>query len=125
MQNLTRFTRRHVASGSAILYLPLYLVWHGIDLAPMSMAEIAIQTVFQGVLVTIVSMVLYGRAIAILGASGGAAFLALVPALSAVFAIPLLGEWPRSTDWFGIALISIGVFLASGGPLHIERRVRR
>jgi hypothetical protein len=35
---------------------------------------------------------LYGRAVAILGASGGAAFGALVPALSALLAIPLLDE---------------------------------
>jgi len=41
----------------------------------------------------------------------------LVPALSALFAIPLLGEWPSETDWAGIALISAGVYLASGGPL--------
>jgi len=44
--------------------------------------------------VTIISVVLYGRAIVILGASVSAAFGALVPLLSAVIAIPLLGEWP-------------------------------
>jgi drug/metabolite transporter (DMT)-like permease len=69
------------------------------------------------VLVTIVSLLLYSRAVAILGASGGATFGALVPALSALLAIPLLDEWPNETDWAGIALISAGVYLASGGPL--------
>ena len=83
----------------------------------MPIADLAIQTIFQGVLVTIVSLILYGRAVVILGASGGAAFGALVPALSALFAIPLLGEWPNGTDWVGIALVSVGVYLASGGPL--------
>ena len=66
---------------------------------------------------TIVSLLLYGRAVAILGASGGAAFGALVPALSALLAIPLLDEWPNKTDWVGIVLVSAGVYLASGGPL--------
>ena len=42
---------------------------------------------------------------------------ALVPALSAVFAIPLLGEWPSKTDWVALVLISTGVYLSSGGPL--------
>jgi drug/metabolite transporter (DMT)-like permease len=65
--------------------------------------------------VTIVSIVLYGRAVAVLGASGGAAFGALVPGLSALFAIPALGEWPAGTGWAGIGLISAGVYLASGG----------
>jgi drug/metabolite transporter (DMT)-like permease len=83
----------------------------------MPFADIALQVSFQGVLVTIVSLLLYGRAVAILGASRGAAFGALVPALSALFAIPLLGEWPNKTDWAGIVLISAGVYLASGGPL--------
>jgi drug/metabolite transporter (DMT)-like permease len=49
--------------------------------------------------------------------SGGAAFGALVPALSALLAIPLLDEWPNETDWVGIVLISAGVYLTSGGPL--------
>ncbi len=41
----------------------------------------------------------------------------MVPALSALFAIPLLGEWPNRADWAGIILISAGVYLASDGPL--------
>jgi drug/metabolite transporter (DMT)-like permease len=106
-----------VATGSSIVYLPLYLAWRGARLAEMSLTELAFQAIFQGVLVTIVSLLLYGRAIAILGVSGGAAFGALVPVLSAFFAIPLLGEWPDGSDWLAIALIAAGVYLASGGPL--------
>jgi len=115
-----------VSTGSAIIYLPIYLALHGTRLDQMSIAEIAIQTIFQGVLVTIVSLILYGRAIVILGASGGAAFGALVPALSALLAIPLLGEWPNAADWVGIGLVSVGVYLASGGPLPswAQREVR-
>jgi drug/metabolite transporter (DMT)-like permease len=32
-------------------------------------------------------------------------------------AIPLLGEWPAPLDWLGVAVISTGVYLASGGPI--------
>jgi drug/metabolite transporter (DMT)-like permease len=106
-----------VATGSLALYLPIYIASHGARLAQVPLADIVGQAVFQGILVTIVSLLLYGRAIAILGASGGAAFGALVPALSALFAIPILGEWPSGSDWVGIVLISAGVYLASGGPL--------
>jgi len=105
-----------VSTGSLVIYLPAYLALHGTRLAQMPLADLTGQALFQGILVTIVSLLLYGRAVAILGASGGAAFGALVPALSALFAIPLLGEWPSETDWVGIALISAGVYLASGGP---------
>ncbi|MBI2204687.1 MAG: EamA family transporter [Candidatus Rokubacteria bacterium] len=78
-----------VSTGSLVIYLPIYLALHGTRLARMPLADFTVQAMFQGVLVTIVSLVLYGRAVAILGASGGAAFGALVPALSALFAIPL------------------------------------
>src|SRR5215472_3002599 len=71
-------------------------------------ADFAVHAVFQGLLVTIISVVLYGRAIFILGASAGAAFGALVPVLSAVIAIPLLGEWPSGADWAGVVVISAG-----------------
>jgi drug/metabolite transporter (DMT)-like permease len=61
----------------------------------------------------------YGRELLILGASGGSAFGALVPALSALLAIPVLGEWPTKSGWVGIVLISGGVYLASGAPLPV------
>jgi drug/metabolite transporter (DMT)-like permease len=106
-----------VSTGSLVIYLPIYLAVYGTRLAQLPLAEIAVQAIFRGVLVTIVSLLLYGRAVAILGASGGAAFGALVPELSALLAIPLLDEWPNETDWVGIVLISAGVYLTSGGPL--------
>ena len=106
-----------VSTGSLVTYLPLYLALHTNRLAQVPLAELAAQAIFQGVVVTIISLLLYGRAVAILDASGGSAFGGLMPALSALFAIPLLGEWPNATDWVGIVLISAGVYLASGGPL--------
>jgi len=110
-----------VSVGSLAIYLPVYLAWRGAALARIPLTELAIQVVFQGVLVTIVSLLLYGRAVALLGAPHGAAFGALVPALTALIAIPLLGEWPHATDWLAIVLISAGVYLASGGPTPLRR----
>ena len=42
---------------------------------------------------TIVSLVLSGRSVALVGVSGETAFGPLVPAFSALIAIPHLGEW--------------------------------
>ena len=108
-----------VSSGSLVIYAPLYMGLHGLHLAGVTVTEFAVQVIFQGIVVTIASLVLYGRAVLILGASGGSAFGALVPALSALLAIPLLGEWPTASGWGGIILISAGVYLASGGPLPV------
>jgi drug/metabolite transporter (DMT)-like permease len=114
-----------VATGSLVIYLPIYLALYKARLAQLTLAEFTVQAFFQGVLVTIVALVLYGHAIAILGASGGAAFGALVPALSVLFAIPLLAEWPSESGWIAIVLVSAGVYLASGGPLPHRRALAR
>ncbi len=110
-----------VSTGSLVICLPIYLFLRGARLAELTLGEFAIQALFQGVLVTIVALLLYCRAVAILGASGGAAFGALVPKLSALLAIPLLAEWPTPAGWIAITLVSAGVYLASGGPLAPRR----
>ena len=37
--------------------------------------------------------------------------------MAALLAIPALGEWPKPADWLSIVVITVGVYLASGGPL--------
>ena len=36
--------------------------------------------------------------------------------MTAVLAIPILGEWPAIHDWVAVGLISAGVYIVSGGP---------
>ena len=60
---------------------------------------------------------LYGRMVSLLGATSGAAFVALMPVMTGLMGIPALGEWPTAIDWVAIALISIGLYVVSGGPL--------
>src|SRR5258708_25270925 len=108
--------RRLSLSGSLVSYAPVYLALRGFHLAGVSLNGLITQVIFQSIVVTIISLILYARAVAILGASGGSAFGALVPALSALFAIPLLDEWPTIPGWIAITLISGGMYLASRGP---------
>jgi drug/metabolite transporter (DMT)-like permease len=105
------------AVGDMLLYLPVYAIVAGTSVMQAPWTDVALQAVIQGVLTAIVSYVLFGRAVAILGASSGAAFAALCPAMTALIAIPVLGEWPKPIDWLAIAAISAGVYVVSGGPL--------
>jgi drug/metabolite transporter (DMT)-like permease len=105
------------AVGSMLLYLPIFWALPGTTVTRAPWFDIALQAFVQGVLTAVVSLVLYGRAVNILGASSGAAFAALCPAMTAVFAIPILNEWPRAIDWTAIISISAGVYIVSGGPL--------
>jgi drug/metabolite transporter (DMT)-like permease len=105
------------AVGALVLYLPVYALIAGTSLLQAPLTDVALQALVQGLLTAVISLLLYGRAVAILGASSGAAFAALCPAMTALLAVPILGEWPASTDWIAIALISVGVYVVSGGPL--------
>ena len=111
----------HVAAlaavGSLLMYVPAYAAATGLSVFNAPWRDIALQALMQGLLTAVISLRLYGRAISILGASSGAAFTALAPAMTAVLGIPLLGEWPTAVDWIAILLISAGVWFVSGGPL--------
>lgn len=103
--------------GSAVLFLPFYLAVHGLRPMEAPLGDILFQAVYQGVFATVISLFLFARSIAILGASAGAAFGACVPVMAALLAVPILGEVPSVTDWLGILAATAGVYLASGGPL--------
>jgi drug/metabolite transporter (DMT)-like permease len=105
------------AVASLILYVPIYAAVSGASLLKAPLADVALQALVQGVLTAIVALLLYGRMVGILGATAGAAFVALTPATTALLAIPVLGEWPSAIDWIAITVISAGVYLLSGGPL--------
>jgi len=102
--------------GSFALYLPAYALVAGTSVLNAPPFDIALQAIVQGVLTAIVALLLYGRMVSLLGATGGAAFVALTPATTGLMGIPVLGEWPSAIDWVAIALISIGVYAVSGGP---------
>ena len=110
------------AVGSMLIYLPVFAFMPGTTLASVSWTDVALQAIVQGVLTAILSLMLYGRAVSILGASSGAAFAALCPAMTALLAIPILGEWPTPIEWGAISLISAGVYVVSGGPLSWSKR---
>jgi drug/metabolite transporter (DMT)-like permease len=112
------------AVGALFTYVPLYAFATRASLIYAPWLDVALQGIVQGLLTAVISLLLYGRAVSILGASSGAAFAALCPAMTALFAIPVLGEWPMMIDWVAIILISVGVYFVSGGPLP-TRAVRR
>ena len=109
------------AVGSLLIYVPPYVYLAGASILEASPGAIALQALVQGLLTAIVSYVLYGRAVSILGASSGAAFAALCPAMTALMAIPILSDRPPALDWLAIVVISLGVYVVSGGPLPGRR----
>lgn len=109
------------AVGSMVIYMPAYAMVAGAGIFDASPSAVALQALVQGLLTAVISYIVYGRAVSILGASSGAAFAASCPAMTALMAIPILGEWPTTIDWMAILSISAGVYVVSGGPLPGRR----
>lgn len=99
--------------ASLVVYTPIYLLWLDSRLLVAPVFEIGVQ-VAQSVGSGLLSMAAYSFAVRRLGAAPAAAFGALTPALTALLAIPLLGEWPETVTWIGIVAVSLGVALANG-----------
>ena len=70
--------------------------------------------VLQSFIIGIAAMFLFGYAVQMLGAAETAAFGALTPILALLGGVALLGESVTTLKVIGIALVAVGVFLASG-----------
>jgi drug/metabolite transporter (DMT)-like permease len=105
------------AVGSLVAYVPVYAILFGDRLFNAPVRDLVLQAFVHGFLVAVISFMCIGRAVSLLGASSGSAFAALAPAITAILAIPILGEFPAPSDWVAMLLISAGVYVASGGVL--------
>lgn len=106
-----------VAGVSAFFYLPLYPFVLGSAIPAAPIAEIAFQAVMQGLIAGIGLYYAFNRAVVLLGGASSSLFIAAIPVLTALFAIPVLGEIPSGYDIAGIALITAGIYWGSGARL--------
>lgn len=106
---LTRF----VTLGSALAYLPVYLLFLPKHLAAVPQSTLLLQGLYQGIGPTILAMLLFLKAVSILGPVRVGALIALVPVLAGVAAAPLLNE--PLTVWLLIGLVgvSLGALIAA------------
>jgi drug/metabolite transporter (DMT)-like permease len=98
---------------SAALYLPVYLFAGLSRLGDASFGEIAIQALYQGLLMSAVAIVTFNRAVTLLGAGAATAIIALLPTITTVLAQPILHEAPSVVSWIATAVIAGGVLLAA------------
>jgi drug/metabolite transporter (DMT)-like permease len=98
---------------SAVLYLPAYALFLPKQIATAPLSVMLFQAAYQGIAVTIVAMLLYMKAMTLIGPTRLATFMALVPALAGLSAVPVLGE-PLS-GWLiaGLAMVSLGAWVGT------------
>lgn len=119
---LMRHWKIDAARATAVLailsfatFAPAYLTVRGLDhILHLPLPQLLLQGAAQGLLQSVITLMAYSRAVAILGVSKAVLFPALVPALSVVIGIPLLGENPSSSQVAGLVAVSFGMLIAVG-----------
>lgn len=81
-----------VAIWSALIYLPIYLLFIPKHFQEVEAVHLLVQGLFHGVLVVIVATLTYIAAIQRLGAFKTGSIVTLAPFIAAVLAVPLLNE---------------------------------
>jgi drug/metabolite transporter (DMT)-like permease len=105
---------------SAVAYVPVYAASGLSNLAGASASELLFQSVYQGLLMSVVTVFAFNRAVASLGPNAAAAVIALVPVAVTVLAIPFLDEFPSAASSVMITAIAAGVMLAAGSGKSIS-----
>jgi drug/metabolite transporter (DMT)-like permease len=100
---------------SLVIIVPVYLLAMPSHLLTAAISDIVLQAVMQGVIAAVAGLYFYGQAIRRLGASRAAVITSLTPVAAALLGLLFLHEVPSGIAWVGIAIVSAGVALASGG----------
>ena len=113
---------------TCFVYAPIYLAFLPKQISSDLWQEIALQSFYQGFLATIVQMMLYVRAVQLIGAAHMGSMMALVPVLAGFTAIPVFDEALKTELVLALLLVSTGVWMAHSrlfqGPMktaHLNR----
>ncbi|MEO1569555.1 MAG: DMT family transporter [Pseudomonadota bacterium] len=100
-----------VAVGSAVFYLPIYLVALPKQILAAPMTNVLMQAGFQGVLVSVVAIYAFNRSTELLGLVAGATLPALIPVATLGLGIAVLGETARTGEFASATLVTMGLAL--------------
>lgn len=100
-----------VAVGSAVFYLPVYLVALPKQILAAPLTDILVQAGFQGVLVSIVAIYAFNRSAELLGSVAGATLPALIPVVTLGLGVVALGETAGVGEFVSAILVTAGLTL--------------
>ena len=105
-----------VPTISSAVYIPIWVIFLPSGLLQFDnfppWPEIALQTVYQGIVASFIVVMLVTRATRSVSATTMAVLLAGAPTLGVLFGIVLLSEWPSMLAWFGLAITTLGMVFA-------------
>lgn len=98
-----------ISVWSALAVVPLWLWSADTQLLKVSASALALQVVWQGVIAGTIGIATYGYAMRVLGPTRPAVVGALVPVMSSIGGVWLLGETMSTAAWCGVALVTAGI----------------
>lgn len=119
MANRWRATSLNAAAAISILSLmsvPLWAFFMPLHLGDASFWASLLQALFQGVLVGVVALYLYARAVALLGPMQAALFVPLTPIVTAIIDLFWLGEQASLSEAVGMGAVISGMILCIAAP---------
>jgi len=107
---------------TCVIYMPVYILLLPKSLGPDNwsrlLADIALQAFYQGFIATIVQMLLFVRAVQLIGPSNMGVMMAAVPIIAGVSALYVFNETASPALLWGFVLVSLGSLLVH---LNLEK----
>ena len=100
----------------SLISVPLWAFFLPLHLGDASLWASLLQALFQGVLVGVVALYLYARAVALLGPMQAALFVPLTPIVTAIVDLLWLGEKASLTEAVGMVAVISGMLLCIAAP---------
>ncbi|MFN0298014.1 DMT family transporter [Acinetobacter albensis] len=97
-----------VAIWSALIYVPIYLVFLPKNLTEPQPLDLVLQVIFHGIFVVMIATLAYVEAIKRLGAFKTGSIVTLAPFIAAILAVPLLNEPLSRAIIFGLIGMAVG-----------------
>ena len=112
-----------IGLAAAPVYLPVWWLVLPSTIGKASSAALAFQAVFQGAFAAVLAGLLYTKAVTLIGPGPTTMIGAVVPALAALAAWPLLGEHLPPLGLLAVLLVSAGMVLGVTGAAAAAQRV--
>lgn len=96
----------------SVVLMPLLALVAPVHIGAASWSAIALQAIYQGLLVGVASVFLYAKANTLLGAARAALFPPLVPVVTLAAGAVLIGERPAFVEIAGMAVVMVGMIVA-------------
>lgn len=100
-----------VGVSSGLLFLPPYALLAGPAIIAAPADALALQAIYQGVLVGIIAVLLMPYAVGKIGSTHVAALTPSMPVMATLFALIALGETPSAFQWIGLAIVTVGLII--------------